>query len=68
MVPKPFRGETQGGVWSGTGVWLLTHYVLYVWDNVHVKDSDVRLEQFFGYLTFKFKESPTQLDDHNKTI
>ena len=42
-------------------VWMLSHYVLYVWDNVHVKESDVKLEQFIGYLKFKFKESPIKL-------
>ena len=44
-------------------VWLLTHYVLYVWESVYVKESDVKLEQFIGYLKFKFKESPMQLND-----
>ena len=43
-------------------VWLLTHYVLYVWDNVHVKESDVKLDQFIGYLKFKYKESPIKLN------
>ena len=31
-------------------IWLLS---LYVWDAIHLKGSDVKLEQFFGYLTFK---------------
>ena len=43
-------------------VWMLTHYVLYVWDSVHVKESDVKLEQFIGYLKFQFKESPIKLN------
>ena len=43
-------------------VWMLTHYVLYVWDNVHVKEADVKLDQFIGYLKFKFKESRIQLN------
>ena len=37
-------------------VWLISRYVLYVWYVIHVKGADVKLEQFFGYLTFKFKE------------
>ena len=37
-------------------VWLITMYVLYVWDTVHVKNAEVKIEQFFGFLTFKFKE------------
>ena len=44
-------------------VWMLTHYVLYVWDSLHVKESDVKLDQFIGYLKFKFKEAPVQLKD-----
>ena len=44
-------------------VWMLTHYVLYVWESVYVKESDVKLEQFIGYLKFKFKEAPMQLNN-----
>ena len=44
-------------------VWMLTHYVLHVWDSLHVKESDVKLDQFIGYLKFKFKEAPVQLKD-----
>ena len=36
-------------------VWLISSYVLYVWETVHVKISEVKLEKFFGYLTFKYK-------------
>ena len=42
---------------------MLTHYVLYVWESVHLKESDVKLDQFIGYLKFKFKECPIQLKD-----
>ena len=35
-------------------------WMLYVWDSVHVKESDVKLEQFIGYLKFKFKETSIQ--------
>ena len=41
---------------------MLTHHVLYVWDSVHVKESDVKLDQFIGYLKFKFKEFQIQLN------
>ena len=44
-------------------VWMLTHYVLFLWDSVHVKESDVKLEQFIGYLKFKLKETPIQLNN-----
>ena len=43
-------------------VWMLTHYVLYVWNCLQVKESDVKLDQFIGYLKFKFKESQIQLN------
>ena len=44
-------------------VWMLTHYVIYVWESVYVKESDVKLEQFIGYLKFKYKQSQIQLND-----
>ena len=44
-------------------VWMLTHYVLYVWENVHVKESDVKLDQFIGYLKFKYKQFQIKLND-----
>ena len=40
-------------------IWLVSSYVWYVWDSVHVRGSDVRAEQFFGYLRFKYKEVQT---------
>ena len=36
-------------------VWLVSSYVLYVWETVHVKNSEVKFDKFFGYLTFKYK-------------
>ena len=44
-------------------VWMLTHYVLYVWNSLYVKESDVKLDQFIGYLKFKFKEASIKLND-----
>ena len=46
-------------------VWLVSSYVLYVWEMVFVKKLEVKLENFFGFLTFKYKmhqaTSPDQL-------
>ena len=36
-------------------VWLVSTYVRYVWTNFVVEDSAVKLEKFFGFLTFKYK-------------
>ena len=37
-------------------VWLISSYVLFIWDNIFVRSSEVKLEQFFGYLTYKYKK------------
>ena len=46
-------------------VWLISSYVLYVWETVHTKILEVKFDKFFGYLTFKYKihqaTSPDQL-------
>ena len=46
-------------------VWLISTYVLYVWEMVYVRKIEVKLDKFFGYLTFKYKmhqeSSPAQL-------
>ena len=36
-------------------VWLVSSYVQYVWEMVQVKKQEVKLDKFFGYLTFKYK-------------
>ena len=36
-------------------VWLVSSYVLYVWEMVHIKRLEVKLDKFFGFLTFKYK-------------
>ena len=36
-------------------VWLVSTYVLYVWETVYIKKKEVELDKFFGFLTFKFK-------------
>ena len=49
-------------------VWLVSSYVLYVWEMVHVKKLEVKLEKFFGYLTFKYKMNQTILPDQLKNL
>ena len=36
-------------------VWLVGNYVSYVWENISIRNSEVRLEKLFGFLTFKYK-------------
>ena len=40
--------------------WLVSSYVLYVWESVYVRGAEVRAEQFFGFLRFKYKELQTR--------
>ena len=42
-------------------LWLISCYVSYVWEHCYVRDSGVVLEKFFGFLTFKFKNSCVSL-------
>ena len=44
-------------------VWLISSYVLYVWEVVHDKKLEVKRDKFFGYLTFKFKMHQTTSPD-----
>ena len=37
-------------------VWLISSYVLYVWDSVSTRGAEVGAEQFFGFLRFKYRE------------
>ena len=37
-------------------VWLISTYVLFVWENAFMRDADVKQEQFFGFLTYKYRE------------
>ena len=37
-------------------VWLISSYVLYVWDSIYTRGADVKADQFFGFLRFKYKE------------
>ena len=36
-------------------VWLISNFVRYVWTTCYVGDSDVKLDKFFGFMTFKYK-------------
>ena len=40
-------------------VWLVSSYVLYVWETVQVKKLEVKLDKFFGFLNFKYKMHQT---------
>ena len=37
-------------------VWMVSSYVQYMWDAVYVRGVDVQIDQFFGFLTYKFRE------------
>ena len=37
-------------------VWLVSSYVLYVRVTVFVRGADVKIEQFFGFLTYKYRK------------
>ena len=41
-------------------IWLVSSYVWYEWDSVHVRGADVRADQLFGFLKFKYKELQTR--------
>ena len=37
-------------------VWLISTYVLFVWENAFMWDADVKQEQVFGFLFYKYRE------------
>ena len=37
-------------------IWLITSYVIFIWENIFVRNTEVKVEQFFGYLTYKYKK------------
>ena len=49
-------------------IWLVSSYVLHVWDSVYVRGADVRAEQFFGFLRYKYKELQTGSSIHLKNL
>ena len=42
-------------------VWLIGTYVDYVWTKVFFGDSEMKVEEFFGFLKFKYKNSGSSL-------
>ena len=44
-------------------VWMISSYVQYVWEMVYIKKQEVKLDKFFGYLTFKYKMNQTTSPD-----
>ena len=36
-------------------VWLISTYVHRVWEDLYVRNNEVKFDQFFGYLSFKYK-------------
>ena len=50
-------------------VWLVSSYVQYVWEMVHIKKlHEVKLDKFFGFLTFKYKMHQTISPDQLKNL
>ena len=37
-------------------IWLISEYVGYAWSELSEKESHLKLDKFFGFLTFKYKE------------
>ena len=42
-------------------IWLVSSYVWYVWDSVHVRGADVRAEQFFGVPEFQVQGTSDEI-------
>ena len=49
-------------------VWLVSSYVLYVWEMVQIRKLEVKLDKFFGFLTFKYKMHQTTSKDQFKNL
>ena len=50
-------------------VWMVSSYVQYVWEMVHIKKlHEVKLDKFFGFLTFKYKMHQTISPDQLKNL
>ena len=43
-------------------------YVHYVWEMVQAKKQEVKLDKFFGFLTFKYKMHQTTSHDHLQNL
>lgn len=48
---------TPASDFDNEDVWLISSYVLFVWENIFVRNAEVKLEQFFSFLTYKYKEN-----------
>ena len=46
-------------------VWLISSYVGYVWEHCYARDTTVVLEKFFGFLSFKYKNSGVSLGQNS---
>ena len=49
-------------------VWLVSAYVFYVWEMVNIKKLEVKLDKFFGFLTFKYKMDQAISPDRLKNL
>ena len=49
MVP-----ETQ---YEQEMIWLIGNFISYAWNNSYVRNRVVKVEKFFGFLTYKYKAS-----------
>ena len=36
-------------------LWLVSNYIIYVWETVSIKKKEFKIDKFYGFLTFKFK-------------
>ena len=36
-------------------IWLVSNFVSYAWESIFNRNSDVKLDKLFGFLTFKYK-------------
>ena len=60
----PMEAHQQLAIQFNEITWLVSSYVLYVWEMVYVKKLEVKLDKFFGYLTFKYKMYEATSPDH----
>ena len=37
-------------------LWLISNYVSFVWTSIMELGTEISMEKFFGFLTFKFRE------------
>ena len=49
-------------------VWLVSSYVHYVWEMVQAKKQEVKLDKFFGFLTFKYRMHQTTSHDQLQNL